>query len=878
MPTPVSNIYPGSTTYTHEVALALNSGLKWGLRLQNGVASIRDSAPQTTQPVDLVSQFSYHLGRGQESFQDKRRHYGYFNSQNAWMMTLGKAHPTILWRWGYGLRSQDMHWFGSVTWKKISANSDPYLSVGYSSSGFTGAYIWFPIRRRGNPGTLTVTVRANNGGNPHASTIHQTATVTRSDITDTLMFIHRVQPSSTFAYVASTTYHIVFTSSDTDDENCWEIGCDAELPGKRSADGSSWTATTYSPYYRVTQALSARRIFMFQYDSAMYCVTSPLNGSSSTLYINGGRGKATSGASTTLTDTALAMTTDRYAGAWIQIIRGTGAGQARQIASNTDTAFTVTSAWDVNPASGSVYVVYATPWFHEIGASGIDGFTSAAKGGTGLGLVVSRPAIINSIAYFPQGDSAGIRRMQWNDTTKVHDFASETATGNQGTAYFLETGFDPADGPVLWRANNATVTGSGGAQTVSKAPAVAWGAALAFVLPNASGTKGIFCGSTNTLITGMRFHSDQVLYVHKENDLFAVANDRAVARQYGPQDMPSVYNGQAMITAGQALYISFQTTLMQLIGGTITDTRLWLSGLPAALVGHVRDGRAALNWLFAALDAHRNSSARSSVSVWINEAQAWHELLRSPADRIRSVHWQSNDETNPYLWTEMGSELIYQIFPTTPRPLDHDNIEYMPEGMFITSTIDLNTNPKFFGKLSAVVKNLSASGMEVFVDYQIDNHVGEISGPWFPAGALVESPEDSLEIGAGGKRKLRLRFRMNTSVSTTPPVMENWSLEFFERTPFARYIALDCQVAPGQTTVHGGGQDHKPTELLRGLEEIAKSAQVVRLESIDPTLHGKTATMYIAPDAQKTSVDRNKQWTGAIRVFLYIPAKEEEVK
>lgn len=877
MPTPVSNIYPGSTTFTHEVGLAVGMQ-KWGLQLVDGVASIRDNAPQTTQPVDLVRQFSYHLGRGQESFLDKGRHFGYWDSKDAWLQTVGKAHPTLLWNWARGLHSQDMHWFGSVTWKKISANGDPYLSVSFVSSGYTGTRIQFPIRRRGNPGTLTVALKNNNSGDPGATT-HQSVTVTKSDIADTVMVIFDGEPSS-FALVASTTYHLVFSSADTDDENCWEIGCDADAAGKRSANGTDWSATTYSPYYRLRETGTGRRLYPFIYYGSMYVVDSPLSGANSNLYINGGRGRATSATSTTLTDSALSMTTDRYVGAWIQIIWGTGQGQARQITANTGTQFTVSPAWTVTPDTTSGFILYGTPWFHKVGATGIDGFTSAAVGATGLGYVTAPAAVLNAVTYFPQGDSVGIRRMRWNDSTKVHDFATETATGNQGTATFLEPGFDPADGPIVWRANNATATGSGGAKTVSKALAAAWGTALAFILPNGAGTRGIYIGSITTLITGLRLHSDQALYVHKEDNLFVVSNDRAIARQYPVKDMPSIYNGQAMINAGNPLYINFQTTLMQMIGGTISDTRLWLQNLPASRVGYVRDGCAPMGWVFVALDA--GVSGTSSVLVWNNEAQAWHEHFRGfdAGWRIRSVFWQPNDETNPYLWTEVGGELVYQAFPRTPRPLTDSSAQYMPECVIETSTIDLNTNPKFFGQLKTVTKNLSASGMEVFVDYQTDNFIG-LTGfsNWFPAGTINESPVDSLEIGVGNAQKMRLRFRMNTSVATTPPILEQWSLEFFERTPFARYITLECSVAPGQTTAHGGGQDHKPTELFRALTEIFKSAQVIRLESISPTLNGKTATMYAPPSAVMESIDpRSKEWTGTIRVYLYIPAKEEEVK
>jgi hypothetical protein len=190
----------------------------------------------------------------------------------------------------------------------------------------------------------------------------------------------------------------------------------------------------------------------------------------------------------------------------------------------------------------------------------------------------------------------------------------------------------------------------------------------------------------------------------------------------------------------------------------------------------------------------------------------------------------------------------------------------MPEGVLETSTIDLNVNPKFFGKLSVVTKNLSQSGMNIFVDYQMDNYIG--STTWFNAGAIVESPLDSVDIGVGRARKLRLRFRMNTSSSTTPPILEQWGLEYFERTPSARFYQMECSVAPSQQVAHGGGIDHKPTELFKALDEIAKGSQVISADSIFGNLHGKTLTMYLQPKAEVEAVDRNKEWTGNITVYL----------
>jgi len=69
-------------------------------------------------------------------------------------------------------------------------------------------------------------------------------------------------------------------------------------------------------------------------------------------------GTATSGTSTTLTKTSAGWTVNRFTNAVVAIISGTGAGQTRDIVSNTADTLTVTPAWTTNPASGSVYEIY----------------------------------------------------------------------------------------------------------------------------------------------------------------------------------------------------------------------------------------------------------------------------------------------------------------------------------------------------------------------------------------------------------------------------------------------------------------------------------------------------------------------------------------
>jgi hypothetical protein len=66
---------------------------------------------------------------------------------------------------------------------------------------------------------------------------------------------------------------------------------------------------------------------------------------------------ATAGGANTLTDSTQAMTVNAYTGDYIAITGGTGAGQSRQIQSNTATIFTVSVVWGVVPDATSTYIV-----------------------------------------------------------------------------------------------------------------------------------------------------------------------------------------------------------------------------------------------------------------------------------------------------------------------------------------------------------------------------------------------------------------------------------------------------------------------------------------------------------------------------------------
>ena len=81
------------------------------------------------------------------------------------------------------------------------------------------------------------------------------------------------------------------------------------------------------------------------------------SGGKTTVTLGKETGTATSGASTTITDTSKSWTTNAYAGRFVYIHTGTGIGQIRYINSNTSTALTVDFAWTTNPDSTSQYTI-----------------------------------------------------------------------------------------------------------------------------------------------------------------------------------------------------------------------------------------------------------------------------------------------------------------------------------------------------------------------------------------------------------------------------------------------------------------------------------------------------------------------------------------
>lgn len=94
-------------------------------------------------------------------------------------------------------------------------------------------------------------------------------------------------------------------------------------------------------------------------------------------------GTATAGASTTLTNSAKAWTTNQWTNYQIRITAGTGQGQIRTVASNTGTVITVSSAWTTTPDTTSQYSLEGNDDFiYALGNNAVTMYRYSISGNT----------------------------------------------------------------------------------------------------------------------------------------------------------------------------------------------------------------------------------------------------------------------------------------------------------------------------------------------------------------------------------------------------------------------------------------------------------------------------------------------------------------
>lgn len=778
-----------------------------------------------------VNQRNWLSGRGFKRYADDNS--GFFDSNFLWSTTDGKLFPVPQWRFASGLRTVDESLPGDnasmVWWKLYNASpADPtnritrHLSI-ISTGGFNGAdkgYLW--IRRRGTPGTLTFELCANSAGDP--STVLQTVTKTVSDISDTLAVYQVFDWTGTQNL---STYHIkIYGASGDTAANHWEVLCNASgTTSKYSAAGSVWTTSNVSMYYRITDADLNRRWWYFFLEGALYAVSTNGDGTASTLKTNGVRGTATSATGTTLVDSALTMGTNQFAGAWIMIYDGTGDGQARQITSNTGTAFTV-PVWDIVPDATSKYIVYATNQW------------TTTSGTPGLGTVINQPITADKTAYFPQGQAVNIRRMYVAGTS--HTFAADGT--NKADLMYLNT--DPSNSVSVYSAhrNNATI---------AFAPTVAQGVNLTF-----GAAKAI--GSSNWRINNL-YNYNGVLYVFKEDGPYIVNGNRVDRPSSGFADIPDRTTGWAAATQDKYLWWSWAHSIVRTLGEDSTDMfnyRQGYDGLPSDKTAVVTSILSVAGWTFFALDGFNTNY--STVLCW--NGYGWHEIFQSWAVgvRINGMAWQPCLNTRGRLWINVGGEMIFMEFPmNAANPLKDATLNYHHEAVLVTSTIDANNALMY--KIFEELKILLDQGT-VEVDYQTNANVG--TNTWTVLGTASTSPLSDMTLELGGVLQIRFRLRFQTANSRTPPTISGLmtsgrmiELDKYQWVGSFR-VATDADTKTSET-------DHDPNLLYAQLKTWAVTQTRLTLRTLHPSSDNKAVT--ISLPAKSLDYISDADWGGTVQ-------------
>lgn len=750
---------------------------------------------------------TYQGGRGEERYVNDPS--AVFDAQ-AWLGTHEFAMQMPLHYRVTGHRTAHKNDIGDVEWLKL-LGSNRYVSITFTVGGsnLSADNLWVKVRRKGKPADLTGEIWTNSGGDPSSVVASATDTITQSDY-DLHSYWVRFDLSGASDLTASTIYHVVIraNSSDTEDD-CWMIATDADGAGsKNSSDGSTWASSAFSLNYYLTDTDINRTWMPFVMEGALYLLDNHDAATNSNLYIVGDRGIATTGGTTSLTDTAKSWTADEWIGARIKITKGPGRGLTREITDNGTNTLTF-NAFPVTLTTASEYVIYDTNKLTEIGTTGI----GRAKSVT----------VMNNVAYVAHGSAASgaaddvIREIEWTPATPGHSFGDQTAAEY---ADILAAHYESSAGAVVWRAENVD-----SATKVSRADAVAFGTDFSWGTDIVTG-NGTF-DITNIFPVGAN------LYVMQENEFGIVSNDRYSPLKIEVKSSIRSSNGQASVFNSPFLFTNWGHKILRIYGETVDTLDLNLPnnrlGVPSSMVSHPVG-------IFVAIDGGDNYS---SVH-FINKVNLTHfEVFRSyeAGQRIRSIWWEAGEDTRPKLWIDLDGDLVYIKFPfDADSPHDDTSLEYEPEMVIIYPTVDYGTirTPGFMEEIYAFAKNLGSDNY-IEMDYQTDKDVG--TSTWYNFESLLFNTEGKnvKDINLNRVTQFRMRLRAYTEDVDSPTLLKGIGVSGVKQEPFR--IRYTLRVNIGQIA---DGLSRNPSQtskdFLRFIERYSQSGEAVYVTSRDQRL------------------------------------------
>jgi hypothetical protein len=400
-------------------------------------------------PYRPIEQENWASGRGSPDFEADVARYldaGGLNTEHENQVILG-GQVTYCWGESNYLRKHTFSLPGSVSWQGLYS-TQRFIAATFVPSAVVGDYgadyaeIW--LRKVGSPtGNMQVDIYTDVAGAPGASVASALLSVA-TGISDVLSLFFKFDWSSTTPLVAGTTYHLVvggaagWTSSA-----CVEVGCNASAAGHKSSDGSAWSASTFSPYYRVADAAAHIPGRLFEYKRGLYFISMPDDGAASSIWISGDRGVADSNAGNLdklLDATMSGWVAGDFDGATVLIINGPGSEESqpwRTITATAAGALTVSPNWKIAHTTATEYVILgANRW--ELQYSLSNHATDLAVAGELIFVAFGDDANIQALRQFRRGAT-------WTQTNAAMNYGAEKLLAIQ----------HPTLGHILWGADNA---------------------------------------------------------------------------------------------------------------------------------------------------------------------------------------------------------------------------------------------------------------------------------------------------------------------------------------------------------------------------------------------------------------------------------------
>jgi len=843
MPVHVAPKFPKSS---HHLALIDSQGRKLGLitcnargkpskfglnrsRLQSTSLKISEGNPKYSDfelPFTPIVQETWEGGRGQEQFERDVSKFLDSYRANTVFPTKITAGPLESICTGY--RKQDFMLPGSVRWVKLVPGTRAYIAKQFiAAAAYTAAYVEVILKRRGSPGTFTVTVCQDSSDNPGTAIEAETLIATaRPDI---IGQTERWSLAST-TYTLGTKYWIKVTAAATDTEdNCWLVAVkDASGSSKESANGSSWSSSGVDLYYRTYEGSPyAWRPLFYEYKGAEYFITRRDDLGAPQIFMNGDRGAADSNSAdlTKLNDGTKAWATDQYKGCVVWITEGPGALEDppfRAITGNAANALTCSPAWVVTHTTSTEYVILGADSFVEL---------------TGHGMTVAPTdvLVINNIVYYALGNATNIKRhREYNNagTWTATDWADEGTS----KADLLAKVQDKTAGLIIWRALNDTVQ-------ISKATATStWGTALSF------GT-GIQVGDTEEKIADIREYIDpdsgeKILWAFKTGSVYAIKTDK-------PDKIPldemravmSFNNSRATLTHNVYVYFTLLQSLERYFNGVLDDVGPTSGrGLPANRKGPIVDLAGYPGRYYAAVDA----GLLGYSSILCNNGTGWHEIYRSVTlgARIRSIKFQVVHGTLPdRLYFNEAQQIKYLPFPSeTTDPTQDSAYPFTWESTVESSRLyagmqDVN---KLFDSIKVSADNLVEDVTWIELDYKVDDENNAWTTLPYPF-ILSPSQEEPLsEAVSLTGRWLMYRVRILTSNAYKTPQIRAMMVNCLSRVAIRYGWAPTVRLKDNDVDLNGVPDDLVTAEeKIALLDEWSESLEALTLESVFGPFHNQ---------------------------------------